>query len=388
MARPSPARGNWFWRALGAGRDEPRVAFFSRDFPGFSLPAEPGEELPDHESRILDLLDRNGASFTVDLARLSLLDPSRTRAALRGLMLRGLVTNDRFDPARSGSDATLQALSQARAGRERSLSLRPRAARRAVSEVPEGRWWRLNDAETGSEASLLQWARVLMDRYGVLAREVVALEPSAPSWAQLAPLLSRAEWRGEIRRGYFVEGLSGLQYASDQAAAELARAAASTATTDSRPGSSAESSPGESDLGTGVRQSAGSLAAVCAADPANIYGAGAPLDIELLEGGVARLPRSSGNYLVMRAGQPVLIIESQGKRLTGLPWAERSELDQALEFVPVVLGKGRKILKVHTYNGGPVAESAVAARLGELGFVRDYPGMAYYVGWPSAAVQV
>ena len=131
------ARGNWFWRALGAGRDEPRVAFFSRDFPGFSLPAEPGEELPDHESRFLDLLDRNGASFTVDLARLSLLDPSRTRAALRGLMLRGLVTNDRFDPARSGSDATLQALSQALAGRERSLSLRPRAARRAVSEVPE-----------------------------------------------------------------------------------------------------------------------------------------------------------------------------------------------------------------------------------------------------------
>ena len=97
-----------------------------------------------------------------------------------------------------------------------------------------------------------------------------------------------------------MEGLSGLQYASDQAAAELARAAASTATTDSRPGSSAKSSPGESDLGTGSAQLAGSLAAVCAADPANIYGAGAPLDIELLEGGVARLPRSSGNYLVMR----------------------------------------------------------------------------------------
>ena len=32
---------------------------------------------------------------------------------------------------------------------------------------------------------------------------------------------------------------------------------------------------------------------VCAADPANIYGAGAPLDIELLEDGVARLPRGS-----------------------------------------------------------------------------------------------
>ncbi len=381
------ARGNWFWRAQAAARDEPKVAFFSREFPGFSLPASPGEELPDPERRILDLLDRSGASFTVDLARLSLLDPSQTRAALRGLMLRGLVTNDRFDPARSGSDATLHALSEARAGRSRGLSLRPRAPRRAVSAVPEGRWWRLNDADSGSEAALLHWAEVLMDRYGVLTREVVALEPGAPSWAQLAPLLSRAEWRGEIRRGYFVEGLSGLQYASDQAARELARSAASSAATDSRPGGlTALAASGNPDA-PAVKNSP-SLAVVCAADPASIYGAGAPLDIELLEGGVARLPRSSGNFLVMRAGQPVLIIESQGRRLTGLPWAKRSELDLALEFVPSVLGKGRKILKVETYNGGPVAESAVAARLGELGFVRDYPGMAYYVGWPSAAVRL
>ena len=85
-----------------------------------------------------------------------------------------------------------------------------------------------------------------------------------------------------------------------------------------------------------------SLAVVCAADPANIYGSGAPLDIELLEGGVARLPRSGGNYLVLRDGRPVLIIESQGKRLTGLPWAERGDLDRALGFLPSRLWKGSK----------------------------------------------
>ena len=73
--------------------------------------------------------------------------------------------------------------------------------------------------------------RVLVERYGVLTREVVALEPSAPSWGELAPLLSRAEWRGELRRGYFVEGLSGVQYASEEAAAELARLAAGSPAT-------------------------------------------------------------------------------------------------------------------------------------------------------------
>ena len=123
----------------------------------------------------------------------------------------------------------------------------------------------------------------LFERYGVLTREVVALEPSCPSWAELVPLLSRAEWRGELRRGYFVEGLSGVQYASDEAAAELGRAAAlGGLPARSQPGfepSGLEPAPPASNHG-----SAQSLTFVCAADPANIYGAGAPLDIELLEG--------------------------------------------------------------------------------------------------------
>src|SRR5262249_37019942 len=140
-------------------------------------------------------------------------------------------------------------------------------------------------------------------------------------------------------------------------------------------------------LAAGVRP-LGDLVMVCAADPANIYGAGAPLDIELLEDGVARLPRGSGNFLVIREGRPVLIIESRGKRLTGLAWAERGDLERALGYLPAVAGSGHRVLKVETYNARPVAESEVQARLGELGFVRDYPGMTFYAGWPGAAPQV
>ncbi len=209
-------------------------------------------------------------------------------------------------------------------------------------------------------------------------REVVALEPRAPSWGQLTAILARAEWRGEIRRGYFVEGLSGLQYASAQAASELARAAAR---------SGVAGTPRNDSAGIVAAPESTSLAVVCAADPANIYGSGAPLDIELLEGGVARLPRSGGNYLVVRDGRPVLIVEAQGKRLTGLPWSERADIDRALELLPAVLGKSRKILKIETYNGRPVADSPVADRLGEIGFVRDYPGMTFYVGWPVAPLR-
>jgi ATP-dependent Lhr-like helicase len=200
----------------------------------------------------------------------------------------------------------------------------------------------------------------LLDRYGVLSREVAAMEATAPGWAELAPLLSRAEWRGEIRRGYFVEGLSGVQYATEEAAAELARLA--------------------------VHPESGSpVVLISTLDPANLYGAGAPLDVELLDGGSARLPRVAGNFLAIGDGRPVLIVESYGKRLTGLPWASPAAIDSALKLLPTLTGPGRRILKVELYNGMPAAEGPMAGRMAELGFVRDYPGLAYYAGWAATA---
>ncbi len=119
-------------------------------------------------------------------------------------------------------------------------------------------------------------------------------------------------------------------------------------------------------------------------DPANLYGAGAPLDVELLDGGVARLPRNPGNFLAIRRGRPVLIVEAYGKRLTGLPWTSAADINSALKLLAGLTGPGQRILKVELYNGVPAAESPAASWLAELGFVRDYPGMAYYAGWATA----
>jgi ATP-dependent helicase Lhr and Lhr-like helicase len=44
----------------------------------------------------------------------------------------------------------------------------------------------------------------------------------------------------------------------------------------------------------------------------------------------------------------------------------------------------RQVLKVETYNGEPAISSPAASLLAELGFVRDYPGMAFYAAWASA----
>jgi len=350
-------KGEWLWRAQGDGGDDRSVAFVRRDFPGsIASPRNDPVEISARGAQLLDLLDRHGASFATDLARRGGLEPSRVRGALEELVSQGLVTNDRYEPLRAGSQAALLALDRAAAGRRSGHSLR-RTSRRPLLSAPEGRWSRLEQPAESDETGLLAWAAALLGRYGVLTREILALEPWAPSWSDFVPLLSRAEWRGEIRRGFFVEGLSGLQYASDEAAAELVRLSAASERPDP-------------------------LVWVSTTDPANLYGSGAPLDIELLGGGRARLPRLPGNSLVLRRGRPVLIIESRGKRLTALPSSDQSDIDSALNFLPSLTSPSRRILKVETYNGAPVIDSLVATHLAKLGFVRDYPGMTYYhAGW-------
>ena len=201
-------------------RGEPRVAFVAaRLRRPLARAARPRTRRPGRRARVLDHLTRRGAAFATDLARELGLEPSRTRAALDELLRRGLATNDRFDPLRPGAEADGRG-----AGRGLGLGLgdgpplglgRP-SLRRPASSRPEGRWSRLAPAasDADAEAAHLAWAAALLDRYGVLTRETVALDPWAPPWRDLAPWLARAELRGELRRGYFVEGLSGVQYAS------------------------------------------------------------------------------------------------------------------------------------------------------------------------------
>ena len=142
------------------------------------------------------------------------------------------MTNDRFDPLRPGSKAVDRGAGRGRLGAARTPAdpgpPRP-SFRRPASTRPEGRWSRLvagrpRRRRRGRPRSPGRAA--LLDRYGVLTRETLALDPWAPPWRDLAACLARAELRGEVRRGYFVEGLSGVQYATAEAADALAERAA------------------------------------------------------------------------------------------------------------------------------------------------------------------
>jgi ATP-dependent helicase Lhr and Lhr-like helicase len=121
-------------------------------------------------------------------------------------------------------------------------------------------------------------------------------------------------------------------------------------------------------------------------DPANLYGSGAPFDIPLLDGGTRPLLRRPGNWLVLRAGRPVLLIEQHGTRLTALASASRDEVAAAVACLPGLLDNrrgqtARYKVTVEEWNGHPVTSSEGRELLGTAGFVRDYQAMTLYAVW-------
>jgi ATP-dependent Lhr-like helicase len=357
------AGGDWTWACQGGEAGAGLLAFFRRE-ELFDLAAPVLSDAPPLDpaaEAVLDSLRSRGASFVADVAQQTGRPPSHVRASLWSLLRRSLVTNDRIDVIRKGEDRETPI---AQSGAPRTALIRgSRAAIRAVrgSMRPEGRWSLVPWGRPDPEAHAVAAASLLLDRYGIVARELALLDPWMPPWRVLYEVLSRMELSGEVRRGYFVEGLSGAQFALPNAMAQLQELhLPSTA--------------------------AAPVVLLHSLDPANLYGSGAPLDVPLLDGGTRPLLRRAGNWLTLRAGRPVLLVEGQGKRLTALPSASREDVAAAVACLPGILdadraSAGRHKLTVEEWNGRPVTATEGRELLETAGFVRDYLGMTLYAAW-------
>ena len=62
---------------------------------------------------------------------------------------------------------------------------------------------------------------MLLRRYGVVFREVIARETIVPRWRELLVAFRRLEDRGEVRGGRFVSGFMGEQFALPMAVESL-----------------------------------------------------------------------------------------------------------------------------------------------------------------------
>jgi ATP-dependent Lhr-like helicase len=163
--------------------------------------------------RVATALRERGALFFIELVQASGLLRVQVEEALGELVARGLVTADSF----TGLRAVLTPQSRRRGFRGRS-TLRGGSGFDAA-----GRWALLPPRAATEPEALEHVAKVLLRRYGVICRRLVAREALAPSWRELLPFYRRAEARGEIRGGRFVEPFGGEQFALVEAVEELRR---------------------------------------------------------------------------------------------------------------------------------------------------------------------
>jgi ATP-dependent Lhr-like helicase len=332
--------GEIVWTPLGAARDgaRGRVGVALRENVGWlrEVPAEPPALDPATKNVLLHLQLR-GASFVQDLARVSGLSAEGTHAALWELFWAGLAVPDTFGAIVAGG-AAVSREAAGPAGRRRRGQPRGAPARLPVI----GRWTALADDERLSPDDRDEArARLLLGRHGVLARELAPGE-----WTRLRHALLRLEYAGEAVRGYFVEGLSGEQYALEGALADLA------------------SPPRRAEPHVVLNL----------VDPANVWGRAFALSrADGTRVTTARLPHA---WLVFRQGKPVLLAEGHGRDLvplsgwepvdgSGAARALAALLDRPLACRPV------RRLEVLTWDGMPVTSSPVAAMFLEAGFASD-----------------
>jgi ATP-dependent Lhr-like helicase len=144
---------------------------------------------------LVDVLARVGASFLPDLAAMTGRLPGEIEGALWELVSAGAVTCDAFAGLRALVDAE-----------------RPRHGRRPG--LAGGRWALLARPAVAADELLRRTAEQYLQRWGVVFRDLLAREPTAPAWRELLGVYRRSEARGEIRGGRFVTGFSGEQFAT------------------------------------------------------------------------------------------------------------------------------------------------------------------------------
>jgi ATP-dependent Lhr-like helicase len=191
---------------------EHAVAWQALRFPDAAAQDANEQDLDDASGRMLTELRSRGASFLRDLSRTAGIDADAFTAAIATLAARGLVTSDGF----AGVRALVRAMKQQPVPFDHKRDL-------------TGRWSALDTApEISRDAALDVYARVLLERYGVMFRRLLTRETNAPSWRELTRVDRRLEARGEIRGGRFVTGVSGEQFALPEAVERLREVRRST----------------------------------------------------------------------------------------------------------------------------------------------------------------
>ena len=320
------ASGELVW--VGSGLD--RVALYFRDDTSL-LGAPGGAPSSDTEvaRAILAALGRE-ALFWGDLLEATGLDAEEVLPALWELVWAGEVTNDAWTPLRA----------ERRYGVPKP-ERRPRRFSRTRGAGPvstAGRWSlaaRLFRGTTDRRAL----AELLLERQGIVTRDGVRGEGIAGGYGAVYGELRTLETIGACRRGYFVEGLGGAQFALPGAVERL------------RELRSLED---------------GEALVLAAADPSQPYGAAVPWPRRA----GARAARVAGAHVVLLGGEAALYVERGGRTLVPLREPEDAWLREAFAALAGWVRAGHaKRLAVERFDSLPVIDTEAMPLLVEAGFL-------------------
>lgn len=348
------AAGEIVWRGFESlGQGDGRVSFYLTDeYPLLAKLVEPMEgELA---QQVRAFLKTQGASFFGEIQRELGGFPNELLQTLWDLVWSGEVTNDTLAP--------LRALRRNQSKRETSGRRRAFRSRRST-QLPgsEGRWSLLADESLTPPSSTEQqmaWAGQLLERYGVLTREMVASEGVAGGFAGLYPVLKAMEEAGRIRRGYFVAGLGAAQFAASGAEDRIR------------------------DLDRDDDDS--SVVILAATDPANPYGSA--LRWPTRDSG-ARPQRTVGARVLLDRGRLLgYLARNKQHLLTFLPdqEPERAEAQARLMGALAQLAEQGEVVYLTQVDDTFPGDSPLQSSLIEAGFAPSTKGYLLRAGGPGA----
>jgi ATP-dependent Lhr-like helicase len=359
--------GEVVWLGAGAlGAHDGRVRLLFRDQVALlAPPPATGPDDPLHDVLRAQLTDR-GASFWADMVAAVAAaglpaEDAAVLEALWDLVWAGEVTNDALAPLRARVSGGLRRRgSGARSRRRPNL----RGVARVAPPAAAGRWALtaplLAAMPSPTDRAAAQ-ASQLLERYGILTREMALGEGVEGGFAGVYPVLKLMEERGKVRRGYFVEGLGAAQFALPGAVDRLRAEQGAPGADEGVERLPWESPPVRSEVPDGW--------VLAATDPAQPYGG-----VLAWPPSVGQPSRSAGAFVVVVGGQACAYLERGGRRLLTFPSCrDRPEWSAAL--AALVRRDRLRRLQIERVDDHRAAESPHADALRAVGFVDGYKGL-------------
>ncbi len=372
------ANGDFQWVfCSGGSRDARNIAFVPSGNGRVVLPAETlkaitdsGQDLDERSKGVYEFILSEGVVDSETMvAALSKLASHELSEAIKDLVSKGLVTADSWSVALAVARASLvkdrdHETMVRQGGRLRHTGNR-RAARRRFNErrlrtngilIPGVRWsvtsrYSFLGPEMPNEELATQRASILLSRHGVVTKRAIELDRSEWEWRPIYSALSLMELRGKVRRGYFVSGLPGVQFA-------------------------------ETDFIDLIREGSdrGIISTISATDPAYVFDRRLASDSRETDAVMLELHRQGNTRIVFCDGRPILVASSNGARIQ-VGDASDQDISRSMEVLIDRISRAtsdRKVV-IGEWDGEPVLSSSGAEMLAKIGFRRDYPNMVFDV---------